>query len=132
MKMKMNHITRWKRVIKILPGVGLGSDENEFLLLFLNLICSPKLMNGKWNRFPLSTPYSNHSEHAHRCKQKFFSSLVMFYAGISWKYIARIQLRKGQCTYILRHMKVPKTFVIPNRKSLLHFLLLETSKFALP
>lgn len=59
MKMKMNHITRWKRVIKILPGVSLGSDENEFLLLFLNLIRSPKLMNEKWNGFPLSTPYSN-------------------------------------------------------------------------
>lgn len=50
-----------------------------------------------------------HSEHAHRCKLKIFSSLVMFYVGISWKYIARIQLRKGQCTYILRHMKVPKS-----------------------
>lgn len=59
MKIKMNHITRWKRVIKILPGMGLGSDENEFLLLILNLICSPKLMNGKWNGLPLSTPYSN-------------------------------------------------------------------------
>ena len=51
----MNYVTKSKRVIKILPTVALCFDENGFLLQFLNLICSLKLMNGKWNGFTLST-----------------------------------------------------------------------------